>query len=123
MSTATQSKKSGEQPAYLKASKALGKTFLEVERIEDQIKNVRKKWKSTIDAAEAEVRESIQSDDDGSDKGARRKLNRVVTAFQFAEESEAGRKSEMSLLLEERKQLKSKLKTQVQGAEQLGLFD
>ena len=107
----------------VRAARAIGKTFMDLESKKKDLKVERAKWRDKLGAAEAEVRGAIKSDDDGTPKRARMNLNRILIAFQAQEETEAGRKSSLHLLIEERNELKSRLKKQLEGAKQLGLFD
>jgi len=106
-----------------KAVRAIGSTFLEVEDAKERIKEERARWKVRLDAAEATMRGAIEADDDTTAEGARRKLNSIVLAFQDVEESTAGRKAALHLLIEDRKESEARLRKQIEGARQLGLFD
>ncbi len=107
----------------VQVAKGLTRAFLDGEKIEDKIKTTRSKWKNRIDAGEASLKTAIEADDDGTERGARKKVGAVCTAWQGLEEARAGRKSAMSLLLAERKEVKGKLTKQVETVKQLGLFD
>ena len=106
-----------------KAVRAIGQTFIEVEECKERVKEERAVWKSRVDAAAAALRGAIESNDDATDTGARRKLNAIVLSFQDVEESEAGKKAALHLLIEEKKEAIARLKKQIEGARQLGLFD
>lgn len=111
------------QRGDIKAAKAIGKTFLDLEAQKEIIKGERAKWKDRIGAAEATMRGAVSSDDDGTPQGARSKLNAIVLSFQEVDEAAAGRKAALHLLIEERKEINARLRKQVEGARQLGLFD
>lgn len=120
--TPTPGKTDGDRQA-VRTSRSLGKSFLAIEKVEEEIRDTRKLWKGVIGACEAAFHQEIKSDDDGTPEVACRKLKGIVTTFQALEEAEAGRKNQMSLLLAARKEAQGKLKKQVEGASQLGLFD
>jgi len=107
----------------VKAAKAIGKTFLAIEVLEQNIKGERKDWATRINAAKATMRGAVEANDDGSDASVRSKLAGICTAWQELDEAKAGRKDALALLLEKRKELKSRLNQQIEGARQLGLFD
>lgn len=107
----------------VRAAKKIAAKLIELEALDADLKDTRKKWAGTIGAAEATFRGAVQAPDDGTPTGARAKLDQVCTAFQDMEEAEAGRRDELTLKLEARKKVKAELRTYVEGARQLGLFD
>lgn len=112
-----------EKRGDVRAAKSIGQCFLALEAKKEELKNERGAWRTRIQAAEAGLSGSIKADDDGSPAGARAKLNKIVLAYQDVEEAESGRKSALHLLIEEKKELSARLKKQIEGAKQLGLFD
>lgn len=107
----------------MKAVRAIGKTFTALEDKKAEIKRERKEWRERIEAAESRLKGKIEQDDDGTDVDARRKLEEVVLAYQELDEAQAGKKAALHPLMEERKELEARLRKQVHGAKQLGLFD
>ena len=107
----------------VRAAKAIGKTFLDLEAQKEIIKSERAKWKDRIAASEATLRGALQADDDATPAGARAKLNAIVLAWQEVDEAIAGRKAALHLMIEERREIDARLRKQIEGARQLGLFD
>ena len=112
-----------EKRGDVRAAKAIGKSFFALEAKTEQLKETRAAWKDRLNAAEASLAGAVKSDEAGTPGSGRNKLNMILLAFQDVEEVEAGKKSELHLLIEERNELRARLHKQLEGAKQLGLFD
>jgi hypothetical protein len=105
------------------AARSIGQVFVALDEKKKELTEVRKVWRDRVGAAEAALRGAISADDDGHPGAARAKLNQITLCFEDLEEAEAGRKEALHLLLETKKELEARLKKQIAGAKQLGLFD
>jgi len=107
----------------VKVVRAIGKTFLDLEDAKDKLKAERARWKDRIAAAEAALKGAIESGEDSTAASARSKLNSIVIAYQEVADAIDGKKAACGLATEIKKEVESRLKKQIEGAKQLGLFD
>jgi membrane-bound lytic murein transglycosylase len=82
-------------------------------------KQHREEWSAKHGKAEEDMHESIEA----AAPGKCAALGEIAAAYQSLQEMEAGRKAALSQLLTDLEELNAKLKKQVHGAQQLGLFD
>ena len=105
------------------ASKRIWSTYNEYKAAFAELKDMRKIWRGRIGAAEAARDQALEEDDDGSPQRARAKLDSVTATHQDLQEAQAGRKAQVSVLIERVKELRAKFEKQIEGANQLDLFD
>lgn len=109
--------------ALVRASKSIFDTLVAIDTTSKDAKDARKKWNQDVAAAEARFRGAVTADDDGTDPGARAKLNQVTQRWQELEDAKTLKTDDLTMRTSKQRELKEKLKQQVEGVKQLRLFD
>lgn len=109
--------------ALVRASKSIFDTLVAIDTTTKDAKDARKKWNQDVAAAEARFRGAVTADDDGTDAGARAKLNEIAQRWQELEDAKTLKTDDLTMRGSKQRELKEKLKQQVEGVKQLHLFD